>query len=132
MDCAFLLAEEHECRSEYLESFELFVETAVLELERPYFRHFFAEVIERLRILVCFRMPSLLEPGLVISCIERLIALELPQKDIAFYLKKAAELCADLGEYQRAASYLDRGLGMDEKLAGTKKLRARLSASYPV
>lgn len=132
MDCAFLLAEEHECRSEYMEAFELFVETAILELERPYFRHFFAEVVERLRILVCFRMVSALGPDQVIGCIERLITLDLPPKDIAFYLKKAAELYADLGEYQTAASYLDRGLEMDEKLAGTKKLRARLSASYPV
>ncbi|MBU8912526.1 MAG: J domain-containing protein [Spirochaetales bacterium] len=127
MDCAFLLAEEYEFRLRFRPAFELLLDIVELEHDEPYFRHFFVDVTERIRTLVCFKMPTELPPREVIEHLNRLIVLELPTKDIAFYLKKAAELYLDIGDSVTAATYLQRGLQLDEKLAGTKKLRERLA-----
>lgn len=126
MDCAFLLAEEYERREDYLEAFDLLCGVVDYELERPYFRHFFVEVTDRLRTMVCFKMPAVLSPRQVIQCIEELVVRPLHYKDVAFYLKKAAELYVDIGDRTTAATYLKRGMELDERLGGTKKLLDRL------
>ena len=132
MDCAFLLAEEYERRKEYRPAFELLTSVILFELEQPYFRHFFVEVKEKLRTLVCFKMVAQMRPEEVIGCIDEVLLLEIGHKELAFFLKKGAELYADLGDVVTASTYLQRGMELDEKLAGTKKLRERLSALYPV
>jgi tetratricopeptide (TPR) repeat protein len=132
MDCAFLLAEEYERREEYLASFDLYLDLIRFELDRAYFKHFFVEVLERVRNLTCFKMPVALPPEQVIECLETLVMLDLPRKDVAFFLKKAAELYADMSDPATATQYLNRGLELDEKLAGTKKLKERLSSFHPV
>lgn len=132
MDCSFLLAEEYERREEYLASFDLYLDLIRYELEQPYFKHFFVEVLERVRNLTCFKMPVALPPDQVIECLETLVTLDLPRKDLAFFLKKAAELYTDIDDPVTATTYLNRGLQLDEKLAGTKKLRERLSSFHPV
>lgn len=132
MDCAFLLAEEYEYRLRFRPAFELLLDIVHLENDLPYFRHFFLDVTERLRTLVCFKMPVQLPPHEVIDFLNRLIVLDLPIKDIAFYLKKAAELYVDVGNSATATAYLQRGLELDDKLAGTKKLRDRLAPFHSV
>jgi tetratricopeptide (TPR) repeat protein len=132
MDCAYILAEEYERRGQYEEALELIVSVIDLELESPYFKHFFLEVTEKLRTLVCFKMPTALEPHTVISAIDQVLMLDLSRKDLAFFLKKGAELYADLGDAATATTYLQRGLELDGKLAGTKKLRQRLAELHPV
>lgn len=132
MDCAFLLAEEYEHQLRHSEAYELLVDLILMEQEKPYFRHFFLDVTERLRTLVCFRMPETLPAEEVIGYLNRLVVLDLPPKDLAFYLKKAAELYLDTGNTVTAATYLRRGLELDEKLAGTKKLRERLASCQAV
>jgi tetratricopeptide (TPR) repeat protein len=132
MDCAFLLAEEYENQLIFGPAFELLMEIVDFEAEKPYFRHFFLEVTERLRTLVCFKMPAELDPDDVIEYLNRLIVLDLPTKDIAFYLKKAAELYLDVGDPVTASAYLERGLELDEKLGGIKKLRERLTPFHAV
>lgn len=127
MDCAFLLAEEFERQNRLGRAFGLLVEIVELEQEQPYFRHFFVEVTDRLRTLVCFKMPGQLLPSEVISYLNKLLTMDMSDKDLAFYLKKAAELYLDVGDASTASAYLQRGLELDEKLAGTKKLRDRLA-----
>lgn len=127
MDCAFLLAEEYEHGLKFQQAVELLLDIVDFENDQPYFRHFFLDVTERLRTLVCFKMPSQLPANEVIDYLNRLIELDLPAKDIAFYLKKSAELYLDIGDPVTATAYLQRGLELDEKLAGTKKLRDRLA-----
>jgi tetratricopeptide (TPR) repeat protein len=131
MDCAFLLAEEYERRSQFLAAFRLLTSVVQFELDLPYFKHFFVEVIEKLRTLVCFKMPVMLEAEVVIACVNQVLMIDLGHKEIAFFLKKGAELYADTGDLVTATSYLQRGLELDAKLTGTKKLRERLSAAYP-
>lgn len=132
MDCAYILAEEYERDGQYEMALELLLSVIELELEKPYFRHFFLEVTEKLRSLVCFKMAANLEPDIVIRAIDRVLLIDLGHKDLAFFLKKGAELYADLGDANTASTYLQRGLELDGKLAGTKKLRERLAELHPV
>ena len=132
MDCAYLLAEEYERRREYPTAFQLLVAVIDFEIEESYFRHFFVEVTDKLRTLVCFKMPELLAPRQVIGFINEVLLLNLGRKELAFFLKKGAELYADVGDPVTATTYLQRGLELDGKLPGTKKLRERLATLHPV
>jgi tetratricopeptide (TPR) repeat protein len=127
MDCAFLLAEEYEHRGEYLASYRLLVRIAQLEHETPYFKHFFAEVVHRLRNVVCVKMIGRVANERVIACLENLIGMPMPRKDTAFYFKKAAELYLEEGKIVTANAYLQRALELDSKLTGAKKIRDRIS-----
>jgi curved DNA-binding protein CbpA len=126
MDCAFLLAEEYERRESYIRAFELLLAIVYFEREKPYFRHFFVEVVDRLRNLVCFKMPDRVSADLVLDCLEQLIDQDFSRKETAFFYKKAAELHLDRGSLGEAVSCLDQGLAMDSKLAGVKRLRERI------
>ena len=132
MDCAFLLAEEFEHRECYEAAFELLHSVINFELDHAYFRHFFVEVTEKLRTLVCFKMPATMPAERVIACIDEVLLLDIGHKELAFFLKKGAEIYADMGDTVTATAYLQRGLELDQKLAGTKKLKERLSMLYPV
>ena len=129
MDCAFLLAEEYEDRGEFVKAFNLLAAIVRFERQRPYFKHFMEEVVERLRTVVCFKMVTTEEADTVIPALEQMISWDFSNKETAFYLKKAAELYVEEGEYQRAGRYLKRGLELDSKLSGIKKLKDRLAAS---
>ena len=131
MDCAFLLAEEYESRRQYRRSFDLLAAIVRYERQKPYFRHFMAEVFDRLRTVVCFRMPEVYEPELVLDCLHQMVDWDLPRRDTAFCYKKAAELYLELGNRRRAQRYLQLGLSLDEKLAGTKKLLQQLGYVEP-
>lgn len=127
MDCAFLLAEEYERRSEYLAAYRLLVRIAELELERAYFKHFFEEVVQRLRNVVGVKMIGRMANERVIGCLEDLIGMGMPRKDTAFFFKKAAELYLEQDDMQTAAAYLQRGLELDSRLAGAKKIREKIA-----
>lgn len=127
MDCGFLLAEEYEHRGEYLAAYRLLVRVAELEQYRPYFKHFYAEVVHRLRNVVCVKMVGTVPNGRVIGCLENLIGIGMPRKEQAFYFKKAAELYLEEGDPVTAGAYLQRGVELDSKLAGAKKIRERIS-----
>lgn len=127
MDCAFLLAEEFERRDQLESAYDLLVRIAQLERERPYFRHFFEEVTARLRSIVCFRMPVTRQSKEVLSRLDELISLRFTRKDTAFFLKKAAELHLENDNTADAAECLRRGLELDQKLSGHKKLQQKIS-----
>lgn len=126
MDCAFLLAEAQDDRGEYLKSYALYRSIIRFENERPYFRHFFEEVTERLRTLVCFKMPGVVDNDQILDCLNELVCFDFGRKDTAFYLKKAAEIYTDRGQFDMAAHYLQRGLELDSKLSGVKKLKHKI------
>ncbi len=126
MDCMFLLAEQFERRGEYLLAFELFKQLYVDEIRKPYFRHFIDEVLERIKTLACFRMVRKIPPQVNIACLKQLLAFDLPRKDKAFFYKKIAEIYMTAGRRDLAAEALRRGLEMDVKLPGIKKLRERI------
>ena len=127
MDCAFLLAEEYDKRGDLEGAFDLLVWIVEHERERPYFRHFFDEVTARLRAIVCFRMPTELDREAVLERLETMIRLDFSRKETAFFLKKAAELHLENDDVRSAQRCLVRGLELDEKLSGYKKLQEKIA-----
>jgi curved DNA-binding protein CbpA len=126
MDCAFLLAEVFEARRRYNEAYELYLKLYYYECDKAYFHHFIDEVIDRLRTLLCFKMLPGLEPADAIVRLKEMMKLDFSRKDNAFFCKKLAEVYATLGQQQAALHYLQKGLQLDRKLSGVKKLMERI------
>ena len=129
MDCAFLLAEEYEKGGEFRKAFNLLRSLVSYEMEKPYFRHFFQEVIERLRYLSCTRLPGRIDNSELIVYLEDLVALGFSTKDTAHFLKKIAEIYVEENAYELAREYLDQGLKLNAKLPGVKKLIEQLTGA---
>lgn len=126
MDCLFLLAEAYESRGKYIKSFNLYKKLYMNEMENPYFHHFIEEVIERLRNLTCFKMINILSPEMSIEYIRELISFNFSKKDDAFFYKKIAEIHCILNEKDQAVHFLKKGLSLDHKLSGVKKLKEKI------
>jgi len=129
MDCAFLLAEVFERRSRLTTAYELYTKLCRFERERPYFRHFLEEVVDRLRTLVCAKMPAALGPEAAVARLEEMIGFDFSRKDNAYFYKKLAEVHAARGSQAAALESLRRGLQLDRKLPGVKKLAERIGFS---
>jgi len=129
MDCLFLMAEAYEQRDEYIRACELYKHLCMLEMRQPYFRHFMDEVGERLRSLTCFKMVASLPPQTAIQHIKELIRFNFSRKDNAFFYKKIAEIYCSLGHRELALEYLGKGLSLDQKLPGVKKLKEKIGYS---
>lgn len=126
MDCAFLLAEEYERKGQYVRAYQLLVTIVRFECMKPYFRHFLKEVTDRLKAMVTLKMPQVMGKRKLLEYLDELIAFDFSRKDTAFFLKKAAELHSELEETDAATVYLQRGLELDSKLAGVKKLKEKI------
>jgi len=126
MDCAFLLAEVFEARTRYAEAYDLYRKLYFYERDKPYFHHFIEEVIDRLRALLCFKMLPGLEPVEAIGRLKEMIRLDFSRKDNAFFYKKLAEVYSSLGQRDLALQSLSKGLELDRKLSGVKKLMERI------
>ncbi len=129
MDCLFLLAEAMERRGDYVRACEMYKELYVMETSRPYFHHFVDEVIERLRTLTCFKMATTLPPVEAIEYIKEMIRFDFSRKDNAFFYKKIAEIYCTTGHRDLAVKYLRKGLELDQKLPGVKKLKEKIGFS---
>jgi len=124
MDCAYILAEELELRSDYFNAFELYFQISQLELQKSYFRFFFEEVIIHLRTLLGPASP--LPEEKILLCLERTIQLGLPAKETAWFMKSAAEAYLKRNQRPRALFYLQESLRLDSRLTGIKDLRRKL------
>jgi curved DNA-binding protein CbpA len=129
MDCAFLLAEVFETRGKYSDAYELYKKLYIYELEKPYFNHFTEELVERLRAIICFRLIGILSPRESIRCLHEMIRFDFSRKDNAFFYKKLAEIYSSLDETEMAVKCLQKGLQLDRKLSGVKKLMERIGYS---
>ncbi|HET6486051.1 MAG TPA: hypothetical protein VFH83_06505, partial [Spirochaetia bacterium] len=105
---------------------ELYRRVFYFEQEKPYFRHFTEEVIDRLRILLCSKMLPTLEPQEAIPLLEELIELDFSRKDNAYFCKKLAEIHASRGDHREALRCLHQGLQWNRKLPGVKKLMEKM------
>jgi tetratricopeptide (TPR) repeat protein len=126
MDCLFLMAEALEKKGEFVRSCELYKHICLLEMKQPYFHHFMDEVVERLRSITCFKMMTSLPPHAVIRYIKDMIRFNFSRKDNAFFYKKIAEIYCSLGRKDLALEYLNKGLELDHKLPGVKKLKEKI------
>ena len=126
MDCLFLMAEALEKKGEFIRACELYKRVCVLEIKQPYFHHFMDEVVERLRSITCFKMVACLPAQTSIKYIKDMIRFNFSRKDNAFFYKKIAEIYCTLGRKDLAVEYLNKGLELDQKLPGVKKLKEKI------
>jgi tetratricopeptide (TPR) repeat protein len=126
MDCAFLLAEVLEGRARYADAYEMYKKLYIYETERPYFRHFAEELVERLRNIICFKLILVIPARQSITYLNEMIRFDFSRKDNAFFYKKLAEMYSSLGETGAAVKCLQKGLELDRKLSGVKKLKERI------
>jgi curved DNA-binding protein CbpA len=129
MDCGFILAEELALRDEAYEAFVLLSEVIALELKKPYFRHFFPEVILFLRDIVRNRIPRLVPDEMALDCYETALELRLGKKDDAYILKLMAHCYDRLGDAQTARMCLSEALRLDPKITGIRDLGRKLEAT---
>jgi curved DNA-binding protein CbpA len=132
MDCAYLLAEALERDGAYGKACEYYLRVYHAEATRPYFRHFIAEVVERMREVACFKMAGTAETADSVRWIEELIDLDLSDRESAFFCKRIAEIYSNVGDFEAARGYLQRALRLDERIAGVKKLKERVGLHEPV
>lgn len=90
MDCTFLLAEKYEEEGKFMASFRLLKTLIVYELERPYFRHFFQEILDRMRTLLLRKMNIPIQQH--IDCLQQIIRLPIRGREKTLYRKKVSEL----------------------------------------
>ncbi|AHC15238.1 J domain-containing protein [Salinispira pacifica] len=127
MDCSFLLAEEYEENGDYPAAFNLFKTLIDFELERPYFRHFFQEVLDRMRILVTQKMTGNVTTLVHIDFVLKMAQLPIALKERAVYMKKLAELHLAAADLRKARFFLSEAKKMNPKIQGIRGLESRLS-----
>ncbi len=128
LDFTFLLAEAYQQQGRYKEA-ALYYENAYREdMKWDYFRHFRAELKQRIRDLYCRKLTRQAEPDKAIGYYRKLLEeYSFPKNEQAFFYKKIAECYSRLGEMQRARENLKRALQLKPTLSGTKKIRQKLS-----
>lgn len=126
MDCAFVMAEELALRDDYYEAFLLLEEVISLEREKPYFRHFFPEVISYTRSIVRNHLAGTLSDELALDCLESALELGFGKKDDAVILKLMAQCYERIGDVETARICLQEALKRDPALTGIRELSRRL------
>ncbi len=123
MDCAFLLAEEYEKREAYAQAFDLYRYCIEMERPKPYFRHFYAEILLRTKELIRLRLPKVLSPPQMLDALAQMIALGLPKKECAGFHKQRADIEFKLGWMDEARRDVECALALDKKMGGIGYLK---------
>lgn len=126
MDCSFLLAEEYQRRGSLLLAYQLLMDLVEEEQKESYFRHFFLEVVDRLKSLVCIEMPKRFSRRQALICIDEMVSRGFSNRDTAYFLKKAAEIHLEEGDHHKAFTYVRRSLSLDPRVPGGQRLSDRL------
>ena len=121
MDCLFLLAEGLDKRGSSYEAFRLLIILIREERRLPYFRHFTVEIETFLKQLVRLRLKSQVDEVTWISCLEALLTLDFPARDMLYWSQSLAQALYDAGDINRAEQLI-RDAGQYGKI---KPLRLR-------
>ncbi len=125
MDCAFMLALEYENQGDELQAVALYRRIAQLEGEKAFFRHFFAEVEDRLLNLLVQKNPAY-DPPILVRLLEELQALPFRAPAKAAFLTRQAEVFWNAGQRLAARQSLQRA----RDLSPRDKAVARLEKSW--
>ena len=126
MDCAFILAEELDKRGFSFEAFKLLIDLVVEERRKPYFRHFMPEVDSLIKEIVRIRLNGTIPDELLVECLEEILDIGYPAKEMARWLRTCAEALERLGDRYAAADMLRQALRRDPGLNGVIQIRRRL------
>lgn len=126
MDCGFVLAEELYFRGEYYESFLLLEEIFYLEKQKPYFKHFFPEIISIIKSIINDKLHNFTEDELAIDCYEAALNLDFENTDKANIFRRMSEVYYRLGDKYAATTCYKEAVRLSPKLMGIKKLQKQL------
>jgi tetratricopeptide (TPR) repeat protein len=126
MDCGFILAEELSFRDGWYESFLLLSEVIRLEQAKPYFRHFFPDVLVFVRDIIRSHLVGKISDELALDCLETALELKLGKKEDANILKLMAFCYERIGDQHMARLCLAEALRLDSRLTGIRELQRKL------
>lgn len=126
MDCSYLMAEEYEKSGNFESACKLLIAIARKEADKPYFKHFFVEITNKLRILTCTKMTGKVSEERLKHYFEQMLMLDLPSRDEALYQKRLAEYYIRSEQYDRAIEYLEKSASNDKKNRATLTLLKRV------
>ncbi len=126
MDCAFMLALEFENQGDFWQAIELYRRIAQLEAQKPFFRHFFAEVEERLLALLGKKTEA--EAPVLVRLLEELQNLPFSNPAKTTFLIRQAEVLWKAGQKLAARQSLTRAKTLSPK----DKSAARLEKAWGV
>ena len=126
MDFGYIVADELFERRKYGEAFAMFYEIALLEEDRPYFKHFYVELLNRLKEITRRRLKVKDPDQAKLDMYEKLLELSFPPREHAQIHKSIAELFLAGGERAMAAEHLQKALSFDPGLPGRGKLKAKV------
>lgn len=125
MDCLFLIAEAYQKKGIFAEAVYYLIRLSSMEKERPYFRHFFDEVILRLKHMLV--LSSDMDCELAMMYIEELLALDcLSARDEFLFCKRMADFAIKTDNFAVARYYLKRASALNSNLSGFSGLQKRL------
>jgi curved DNA-binding protein CbpA len=126
MDFAFLLAEHYIAYKCYMKAFRLLLRIVEYEQDRPYFRHFFPEVVDRLKSICTVDFPGDDNNALKIYILNQLVLRRITPKDTAYFYTRLAEAYSSIGDGANAAFYLQKAIEYDVRVPGIDKLRRKI------
>ncbi len=118
MDYAFLLAEAYLERGALVKAYRLLRGTAELEEDKPYFRHFYIEVLEKMASIVRQPLPDDADNRLRMAFISDLVTLSYPPREEARLRKIFSELLSACGRYEEAAAEVCKAYELAPSLPG--------------
>lgn len=131
MDFTFLLAEAYRERGSLVKAWRLLRGIAALEEDDPYFKHFYAEVLEQLGSIVRHTLPDDPEDELRLAFLKDLLSLSYPNREKAKFSKSISEIYAKREDYSAAAEYLYAARDLNPKLPGVAETIAVLESAGP-
>ncbi|MEM5948536.1 DnaJ domain-containing protein [Spirochaetia bacterium 38H-sp] len=130
MDCLFLIAEAYEKRAEPAEAVNHLLRLSAMEKQKPYFRHFFDEVILRLKKMLITQSDMDIE--LAMMYIEELLSLGcLSDRDEFLFCKRMADFAIKTDNTAVARYYLKRASALNGNLSGFSRLQRKLLQEEP-
>lgn len=125
-DCEFLLAEAYHQRGELAKAARLYEKILEQERKKAYFRRFSQEIKLMLRDVYIRYMTKANSSEEILESLNRLLEMELSNRETAWIHKKASEAYYRVENTNRARESLKRAFQINPKLTGTKKISEKL------
>lgn len=126
MDFSFLIAELFVHRKHFGKAFPLLRSIILYELQKPYFKHFFVDVMDLAKKALAHKLPGDDSNDLRLKFLQELISYELPVQDIAFFNKTIAEIYVESEQPEVAKYYLEHALKLHGKIPGIARIKKKV------
>ena len=128
MDYTFIIAEEYLNRGMPIKAFQILRTIAIEEERKPYFKHFYPEVLMLLLRIARSPIEEDEDEAVRVSLMKELLELNYPHKDRGRILKAIAEVYLKRSDLYMAADFFRRAEEVYPKLPGMGKLKRRVEA----